>query len=183
MFADMRVVMLKNYSLQTDRGSSRRALRSSSAGVEQLWFRCGQGKIIYIFSYLGFQKDVLVIKSLFFCCLRVTSDKVLSVCESWCRFSVVMCESNLPSPTVVLLYYHRLHCSSINPPVERHPSLEKVTQTLLLRRPFCYGSLFSVCSNINPCSLSLSLRIALKWICLVLAQCAMKLLWCDPIQY
>lgn len=47
---------------------------------------------------------------------------------------------------------------------------------------FLWLPLFFV-SFINPCSLSLTLHIALKLICLVLAQRAMKLLWCDPVQY
>lgn len=64
--------------------------------------------------------------------------------------------------------------------MESHPSPEKVRQILLLRQPFFYGSLCFFVLFINPCSLSLMLHIALKLICLVLAQCAMILLWCDP---
>lgn len=112
-------------------------------------------------------------KKVLFCCSRLRSDtcsdKLFCVCESWCRLL----------PMVVSR-------TSSAPPQRKLPPLEK---SFLPGDRFCCsdghfpdGSLFSFCFS-SPCSLSLTLRIALKLICLVLTQRPTKRLWCDPIQY
>lgn len=141
--------------------------------IEQLWSSSGSRWSESSSSCSGFKERHCGLKKKkgLFCCSGVSSDTYsdkLCVCESWCRLHVIMLESSLPRPTVVFL-------TSSAPRRREFPCGEPSRQILLLRKPFFYGSLFFFVSSINPCSLSLSLHIALRLICLVLAQCAMKL--------
>lgn len=144
----------------------------------QRWFSFDSGLLRSGSSYSGWWKGL-------FCCSRVSSDmfsdKLFCVCESWCRFPVIMLVSSLSWPAVVLLassalLQHKSPRGAASLPGEGQT--DSAAQTaILLWLPLLFVFF------INPCSLSLTLHIALRWICLVLAQRVMKPLWCDPIQW
>lgn len=149
------------FTVQTEEchSSQKYSLKAEVLGepseVVQLWFRSGQIRILF---FSIFRQTIL--------CLWV-------LMQIFCNnvgiqpFLARLLQHNPPPPTL-----------GGTPSLPGEGQTDSAAQTAIL----LWLPLFFVWF-VNPCSLSLTLHIALKWICLVLAQRAVKLLRCVPIQW